>query len=395
MTVAKVSPGQSFRPKAADWNAFADAANAQAGQAGPIANPGAQSWDRPRGVVWVRNDTGSTLVAYQPIKLAEMITAPAVGESTSWTPAVADNMCFVAALSGDGQTAVLQQPLSNGQIGRAVVSGATPVYMSYGSQHAGWLHARFWDGQLQQSVAGEARIVWLDPRWTETSVAGAMGVVVLGAGSDTEPLVDAVFDGTTLLLSTPTRAQVAYEVAAGASATLIIAYYRDDVYSGTYSLARMDTSRITGPSIGHVVDGDVCQVSYSDWAYRAYGNTHIDYALSINPPSRVVTWLARPSALPRRPIPSQLQWNPYTHTVSWRDGAGSVYVPPDTQYTLGIGGDWGATPCVSENRTYLQSLDWYEWNIGTIRTGLDGAVNYWTHDDLPPGYAMVRNKPGA
>ena len=398
MTVRKVAKGQVFRPRASDWNAFASAANAHGMDSAPVANPGAGRTADSADLVWVRNDTGRLLPMFSPVQLGPMLTAPTdpLPQSISWTPAMAANMCFSAVLSSTGRTAVVQQVMSPGQIGRAVASGVTPVYMAWVASNATRRFARFYDGMLQQSEWGEARILWLGPR--RDAVAGGMAVVAIGPGSEYEPMVSAAFDGATLQLRRPDGGMAEFSVTPGSEATTIIVYYRDDVYYGQYSLMYMDTSRVSGPNIGHLLDLGMCQIYGGGSPFRDYGETRIDYALRVNPPHTDIDWLVRPSRLPHKQTPNQLQWNPYSHTVTWVSAGpypANLYVPPDTRYTLGLGGRWGERPDISYDQSYLQSLDWYEWGIGTVGTGLDGRINVWSHDDLPPAYAMVRNKPGS
>ena len=123
----KVSPGDRFEPTARDWNRLADLANARPGSSIPA--PGrfwAYSW------VWVRNDSGVDWPRAYACELSTVLTA---GESKAGDPIFSgDAPTLGTGSSSDGLgyvptsfVAVTLEPIKDGKIGRAIISGPCRV----------------------------------------------------------------------------------------------------------------------------------------------------------------------------------------------------------------------------------------------------------------------------
>lgn len=112
------------------------------------------------GIVSVRNDTGGDLDRFSVVGVSE----PIIG-STDHLQRFKNRVTLVGEEPGDpehwGRIAVLQEPVADGKIGRAVVSGITVVKVSsYDGNHG---FADIDDGQtghLKSCCLGSARIIW-------------------------------------------------------------------------------------------------------------------------------------------------------------------------------------------------------------------------------------------
>ena len=120
----KVTSGQKFRPSAAVWNTFVDAARDYL-QRQLNGGASAPSTGRTPGVVLVQNGTGADLDIFQVIGLE----APVFGPDDNL-----EEFQFRFAFSGVTPTAdyvgcfgVLQEPLKAGAVGQVLVDGLTPV----------------------------------------------------------------------------------------------------------------------------------------------------------------------------------------------------------------------------------------------------------------------------
>jgi len=156
----RVQTGQPFRPKAGDWNAFADAARAyQDGRRPPKAHPMPGPADG--GVVLVRNGSGTDRAQFDVLALGLPIITPADNESEfrqrpafeGGTPSVPDDL---------GEFAVLLEPIPAGKIGRARASGICPVrlYVPVDETVAFADIADGATGYLEPSARSPAQVLW-------------------------------------------------------------------------------------------------------------------------------------------------------------------------------------------------------------------------------------------
>lgn len=186
--------GEPFVPSARQFGMFIDAAN----------SIGQQRTERPRlgsepdmGVVLVRNDTGSDIDEPHAVLAIDTIgdgvlIDPAdresvVHERPAFSGQTPDNLIEIKRF------VILQQPLKDGAIGKAVVSGATWVKirgagLGFGDEN---LYASPVDGEtdfLEAGAAGPAKVLWHD----ETSTNQTSGWAVVSLGVDSPPLIKVV-----------------------------------------------------------------------------------------------------------------------------------------------------------------------------------------------------------
>lgn len=149
----KTKPGEPFRPRASDWNAFVDAAdfarNAGAMGFGPVGEA------LPTGVIWLRNDSGVDVDTFGALNVDDVIVSAAdnVSEFRS-------RIAFGGSLSGSLPLAVLLEPIPNGSYGRAMTHGITQAKVNIVSELHGYASLPTGDALLESAPLGEVRILW-------------------------------------------------------------------------------------------------------------------------------------------------------------------------------------------------------------------------------------------
>lgn len=120
--VRTVMRGQAFAPTAGEWNAIAEATNAyHARQRGD----GSQE-SLPPGVVSVRNDSGQHLTRYAVAGIDDALVQPH-HSFEQFAERVAFKVVEPTEEHTGGRFAILAEPLAPGAVGRAVLTGQTPV----------------------------------------------------------------------------------------------------------------------------------------------------------------------------------------------------------------------------------------------------------------------------
>lgn len=160
----KVLPGQRLRMAAADYNAFVDAAQGFRRRA--FAQETGESWrDTKPGIVVVRNSSGADRERFAVLTLGGVLIPPDDNE-----PEFLSRFAFDCMQPGDVNAphadpeqkfVILQEPLRAGAMGKAMISGLSPVKVDIG--HASHEYADFKAGEtgyLQSSYTGSARLLY-------------------------------------------------------------------------------------------------------------------------------------------------------------------------------------------------------------------------------------------
>lgn len=150
----KVNSGDKFAPKAADWNAFIDAAVAvRAGFADQTSNPLLRT--SHNGIIPIQNDTGVDLDQFAVLSLDTLLITPTDNEDEfRHRPPVFSGIAIDIAKP----FAILQEPIKAGLIGQAMVAGVTPVIIAISDESAAF--AELTVSGLQSAASGIARILW-------------------------------------------------------------------------------------------------------------------------------------------------------------------------------------------------------------------------------------------
>lgn len=177
--MAKVTPGQRLRFKAADWNAALDAAEAHKARVlsrSRIAAPG----DITPGVVTLKNTTGADRSRFEVLGLDDPIFTPTENLVEFKNAVAFDGVAPAFATHFGGLFAVLLKPLAAGAIGPAMVQGVCNVQIDV--QAAAHQFADIEDAAsdtLRSYTAGSARILWKEAgtgdKWARV-LLGAMSV---------------------------------------------------------------------------------------------------------------------------------------------------------------------------------------------------------------------------
>ncbi len=164
MALQKVTPGQPLQFKASAYNAFVDAAEAVRSN-GLLANAGLVPSQRRSGIVLVRNDSGDDQDRFAVLTLDGVVIEPDDNEREflskpafkAVTPGEAD------ANGGDPecQFVILQEPIKDGKIGKAMIAGISPVklYVDHEPDQYAWFD-KDETGHLVTSHTGPARILY-------------------------------------------------------------------------------------------------------------------------------------------------------------------------------------------------------------------------------------------
>jgi|GEM_PF-6312729 len=133
--MAKVLPGEKFRPSAAEWNSFIDAAEWVKRQAHAALLPEQRAALRPTAVL-VRNDSAYDWPRGGVVGLGSAVFSPAENESQYWaSPVFVGEVPAVGTYGSShvaGRWGVLRDPVPRGAVGLAFVAGVVraQVYLA-------------------------------------------------------------------------------------------------------------------------------------------------------------------------------------------------------------------------------------------------------------------------
>jgi hypothetical protein len=176
MAFDHVQPGQPLRIPAPDYNAAMDAAAAHARRV-QGGQPPVRARYRDAGTVTIYNATGSDLNRFGVICIDAMRIGPTDNLDQFQSRALFS--ASTPATGDDGLFAVAIEPIPAGEIGRAVVSGATPVKLYIDDTGHKFADIRNADAtRLETRETGTARILW---RASGTSGDEVWAEVLLGS----------------------------------------------------------------------------------------------------------------------------------------------------------------------------------------------------------------------
>lgn len=158
----KVQRGDPLRIPAETFNTFIDAAKDFRNRTQNLARRG-QPDVLQSGIILVKNGTANDLERFHVLGIERPIFTPA--ESLF---SFHDQLAVIGVAPNEdhhqGRFLVLQEPLRAGMIGRAVVSGVTPVRLNVLDEEHDW--ADIEEGEtdsLKTDTAGSAFILWKEP----------------------------------------------------------------------------------------------------------------------------------------------------------------------------------------------------------------------------------------
>jgi hypothetical protein len=158
----KVQRGDPLRIPAETFNTFIDAAKDFRNRTQNLARRG-QPDVLQSGIILVKNGTASDLERFHILGIERPIFTPA--ESLF---SFHDQLAVIGVTPNEdhhlGRFLVLQEPLRSGMIGRACVSGVTPVRLNVLDEEHEW--ADIEEGEtdsLKTDTAGSAFILWKEP----------------------------------------------------------------------------------------------------------------------------------------------------------------------------------------------------------------------------------------
>lgn len=164
MAFLKVNKGQKFQPTASTWNGFVDAANwVQQQQQNTLQN--IQRLQNQTGMVLAKNVDSSDADMLGVVALTGIQIKPN-GEQAERT-FIADVPFFqFERVTEDNKnqgyaTAILQQPIKEGESGKALVMGVTPAYVNIQNDNHGFAVADTSTSfGLKSSSDGDIKILW-------------------------------------------------------------------------------------------------------------------------------------------------------------------------------------------------------------------------------------------
>ncbi len=180
----KVQSGEKFAPKAADYNAFIDAAlanrmNQTRGVSGKLQR------NLSGGIIPVRNDTGADQNLFAVLSLSTILITPTDNlNEFSFRPNLFSG---VALASGNlsNPFVIMQEPLKNASIGSGMVVGATPAQITVSDESHGF--AILATTGLVSAASGIARILWKESgtgaKWAVISLPSSAGGGSSSAGA--------------------------------------------------------------------------------------------------------------------------------------------------------------------------------------------------------------------
>lgn len=154
----KPVPGQPFKPSAAQFAAFIDAARAHRESQRSGSGPGINTADSSR--LWIRNDSGADVEQFGVLQIAEPEITPSEDAATFHQFPLFSGVAPDSSLSR--QLCIVLQPLGAGETGPALASGCAWCQIDVGSEADEWAAAAADEtGSLVSTTTGGfARILW-------------------------------------------------------------------------------------------------------------------------------------------------------------------------------------------------------------------------------------------
>lgn len=197
MTLKKVAKGDPLAIPADAYNAFVDAArDHQARRLGQTA--GGSAGVRDGGTVLVRNDSGAPRDRFDVLGIAGPVFDPTdEDQADQFAGQVVLAGVLVSSYLHEGQFAVLQEPVADGALGRAVVCGLTigRLFVDEGAENTRWATPAWGKPYLRASSTGTADVLWKEPGESEDEEDLKWAVLRLGSPAH-EIETEAVYSGT-------------------------------------------------------------------------------------------------------------------------------------------------------------------------------------------------------
>jgi len=173
-TLKYVKSGQRFHPPADDWNAFCDAARAHLAGLHDIGG-GAAARISLASTVRIQNDAGADLDQFAPVILDDLLITFADNEAEFRHRPPVFSAVAPAEDNLGKPLAILQEPLADGKVGRALLAGVTPAQVAVSDEAHDY--ATLSATGLVSAASGELRILW------KAAGTGTQWAVVLLGGS--------------------------------------------------------------------------------------------------------------------------------------------------------------------------------------------------------------------
>ena len=176
-SLQKVKQGSPFKPKAADWNAFVDAALAHRGM-GSKTKSGDSSMrgTADSGIVTIQNNSGLPCDQYTVLSLDTLLITPTDNESHFRFETPVFSGTAIASENISKPFAIIQEPLGKSFVGDAMVAGVSPAKIAVSDEsHA---FAELAATGLQSAASGIVRILW-----KESGTGSKWAVIHFPAGS--------------------------------------------------------------------------------------------------------------------------------------------------------------------------------------------------------------------
>jgi hypothetical protein len=260
MTLKKVLKGESFDTRAETWNAFIDAANYTRNQQ-MLTAAESKGYDLSGGVVLVRNKSGSSQPQFAILGVDDLIIKPT--DAKSIQKFRTQKPVFDVKTLADTQSdiplqiknfVILQEPIKADALGKAMISGITPVKLDVkDSVHQFAKPMKDDSTKLESFSRGPCRILWSDESsWAIVSfpVGGSPGIMVRNSTGSTLTegcacIVDAAGgEPWSFVLRKPSADNQMH----------VIAYSGDDLESGKTGFLQ---NQAAGEVMRFAVDGDV------------------------------------------------------------------------------------------------------------------------------------------
>ena len=183
MAFTKVTKGQKFQPTATVWNGFVDAANwVQQQQQNTLQN--IERLKNQNGIILAKNTSGSDADILSVVALSDIQIKPSTDQSKRTFMSDIPFFSFSKVDENNKDKypiAILQQPVKNGETGKALVMGITPCYVNidndtHGSAVADTLSAF----SLKSASDGNIKILW-----KPTGSGKQLCMVAVGLGGST------------------------------------------------------------------------------------------------------------------------------------------------------------------------------------------------------------------
>lgn len=166
----KAHPGQKRIP-AKDWNEIRDFINRYAQQPGGMINNPLNPF-----FVYVQNNTSSDLSAFSVVKLDGTFYPNRSNSDT--VNAALNQLLEISAVNPTGEAGetigILQEAIKQGEIGKAIVSGASLCYLQVESSNVSYQYAKSVEGRNRlnaETSVGQAKIIWKQSGYGRSKLA--------------------------------------------------------------------------------------------------------------------------------------------------------------------------------------------------------------------------------